>query len=405
MKLHFKTNLIITLLSFVIPMACSPFETGGKINPQVDEVKRSSTIEGVSKTVEDKITAGLISNQTPDDFDFIKLAWFYNSPINNDLKSVAENFKTFILTNDYNGEKETLKQMGATTPMIKYLAFFEIQDLTCEEQPWQNNVAYKIGDFCTIEQNHPEWFLYNKNGEKLCVDGFCMMDPGNEEWLNFWLERSIESQATNGWDGIFMDNVEASLDKRLNEEAVPEKYKNDQEYQKAIERALQYFYKAYYQPQGKPLYANIIAVNDWQVWLKYLNYLDGAMIEDFAVDWQDGYQTTDEWEAQMDAIEKAQASRKNMILVSQGIRDDYDREQFALASYLLINNGLSSFRYTNSQVYDEIWLYDNYKINLGVPLGVRYQDGDNWVRNFTHGGVTVNPVTNQSNIILYQDGS
>ena len=70
-------------------------------------------------------------------------------------------------------------------------------------------------------------------------------------------------------------------------------------------------------------------------------------------------------------------------------------------SYLLVNNGNSSFRYTNSQVYDEIWLYDNYKYDLGIPQGPRFKVGDQWIRKFSKGEVMVNPKSNESSITLY----
>jgi len=328
----------------------------------------------------------------------VQLAWFYNPPVNSDLQTLASEFDVFILTKDYNGEREALRTMGVKAPLIKYLAFFEIQDLLCSEQPWQNNVAFKIGDFCNIQNNHPDWFLRDNNGKPLCIEGFCMMDPGNSDWLSFWLQRAIETQEQHGWDGIFMDNVEASLGKRYDEDLVPANYTNDKSYQTAIEGALKYYYERYFKPQNRPLYANIIAVQDWTTWLQYLNYLDGVMIEDFAVDWDSGYKTVEEWESQMDAISSAQEIGKHVILVAQGKKTDEKRQEFSFASYLLVNEGKASFRYTEDQAYDEIWFYDNYEMNLGVPKAPRYREGNQWKREFSNGVVTVNPEKGISSI-------
>lgn len=397
-KKNVNTTLLITILLLISTVACVGLKYSStsiplKNNPE-EKQKTDGNILPYKETIQ--ATPEIISYD-----NLIKLAWFYNPPIDNDLQTIASNFDVFILTKNYNGERETLRRLGIKTPIIKYLAFFEIQDMPCDEQPWQNNVAYKIGDFCSIKDGHKDWFLKDSNEDPLCIDGFCMMDPGNQEWLNFWLQRAIETQEQNGWDGIFMDNVEASLGKRDEEDLIPAAYPENQKYQNVIVNALQFFYKAYFQPQKKPLYANIIAVDEWEVWLRYLNYLDGAMIEDFAVDWDSDFKTTEEWEEQMAAIEQAQTMGKNIILVSQGVRDDYDRQQFSFASYLLVNNGNVSFRYTEDRVYDEIWLYDNYKIDLGIPKGPRFKEGDTWKRNFSKGEVMLNPVDNNSDIIIY----
>jgi hypothetical protein len=89
---------------------------------------------------------------------------------------------------------------------------------------------------------------------------------------------------------------------------------------------------------------------------------------------------------------------KSIILVSQGTRDDTTLQRFAFASYLLINQGNAFFRYANSSKYREVWLYEDYGIDLGVPLGARYLDGQVWRRVFSNGTVMVNPETHEVEI-------
>jgi hypothetical protein len=38
-----------------------------------------------------------------------------------------------------------------------------------------------------------------------------------------------------------------------------------------------------------------------------------------------------------------------------------------------------------------IWFYDNYRIDLGQPLGPRYQEGKIWRRDFANGSVLIDP--------------
>jgi hypothetical protein len=262
-------------------------------------------------------------------------------------------------------------------------------------------VAENVGDFCELLSQHRDWFLQDANGNILSNDdGYKLMDPGNYEWRAYWLDRVRISQETLHWQGVFLDNVEASLEKRSRYGNIPAAYPEDASYQAAIEDNLRYLYTTYFQPQGRLLYANIISLQDAAVWFRYLQYLDGAMMEDFAVDWNDAYKRSYEWEAQMDIVEKTQALGKGIILVSQGSEFDHQRELFAFASYLLVNHGTAYFRYTNASSYDENWIYENYSDQLGPALGSRYRIDDVWVRDFTNGSVWVNLSTNTGGINL-----
>ena len=122
------------------------------------------------------------------------------------------------------------------------------------------------------------------------------------------------------------------------------------------------------------------------------------MIEDFAVDWSDGYLSRKEWENQMTLIETALATGKGLILVAQGSHSDLTRQQFAFASYLLVSNGRTAFRYANAHEYEGVWIYENYSDNLGAPLGPRYKEGAIWHRDFENGFITVNPPKHTSEI-------
>lgn len=340
---------------------------------------------------------------TPDygeNYQAIQLAWFYKPPAGGDLNAIAKNYSAFILTRMDEHERDALRFLGVNAPILQYLLFGEIQDPgSCIEQPMHNQVAEKIGDFCNIVKQHPDWFMnYIFGGVAANGDDYKLMDPGNEGWRAFWLERAQISQEQLGWQGVFLDNVEASLNKRIQNGGIPKDYLNDASYQAAIEANLRFLYENYFKPTGRPLFANIISVNDPAVWFRYMQYLDGAMIENFAVGWHDDYKSPSFWETQMDIVEKTQASGKAVILVSQGNEFDNARQVFALASYLLVNNGKAYFRYTNGETYDRNWLYDNYHLKLGKPLGPRYKEGDAWKRDFEKGKIMVNPVLNTASI-------
>ncbi|MBN1266390.1 MAG: hypothetical protein JXA25_12910 [Anaerolineales bacterium] len=336
----------------------------------------------------------------PTDFEPVRLAWFYKPPSNSNLDTLVDSYDFFILTRLDERERDEILQSGNKADMLQYLLFTEIMDPgSCTQQPWHNQVAEIIGDFCEIEANHSDWFLRGVTGGLLKNENnFVLMDPANQEWRDFWLERAKRSQEANGWRGVFLDNVEASLRKRYLTGLIPASYPTDAAYQAAVEDNLRYLYRSYFQPSGIPLYANIISLTDPSVWYRYIQYLDGAMIENFAVGWSRGDGTLAEWEMQLNIAEGTQAMGKDIILVSQGEPLDHERETFALASYLLINNGRAYFRYTHQSSYDLHWWYDNYEVDPGLPLKSRYKSGDEWIRDFTNGRVIVNPNTFQATI-------
>jgi len=126
--------------------------------------------------------------------------------------------------------------------------------------------------------------------------------------------------------------------------------------------------------------------------------MDGAMLESFAVDWHTGFRDEKEWQDQLAIVDQAQKLGKRVILVAQGDQDDFDRQQYAFASYLLVANGSAAFRYAKAKQYNQTWIYKNYDLDIGDPAGPRYQRDGLWKRDFTKGTVTVDPVNHKADI-------
>jgi hypothetical protein len=329
----------------------------------------------------------------------ISLAYFYKPPINMDVVTLGQNFNTYVLTHGDETYRNQLIANGIQSPILQYVSFEVIMDPgSCTSTPWKSQVAYKAGDFCSISQNHPDWFLLDANGNRLSDGGFYFMDPGNAGWRQFWVTRALEMQQLFGWNGVFIDNVEASLAKHQNAGRTLKLYPTDASYQTAVLGFLQYMYTGYFHPQGRPLYANIISIKNVSTWFAYIPYLDGAMQEGWAVDWSSGYLSQSYWLEDLALAEQTQAMGKQAILVSQGASNDSARQAFAFGSYLLVMNGKASFRYGDDKVYNEAWLYSNYNVDLGAPLGARYQSGNLWRRDFTNGYVSVDPINHTADI-------
>ena len=394
------SNKKIILLSLALLLITAGYWLFFKDAPQSGDIHSAITSLPLSSTQ----TATISSTPTAADSVMggsVRLAWFYKPPENESISVLAENFDFFILTHRDEEERDELRTLGVETTIYQYLDFVQIMDPgSCTKRPYGNQVAYQIGDFCKILKEHPSWFLRDEQGELIRHDSNVYMDAGNSEYRQFWLERTKQMQMEFGWEGVFIDNVEASLNKLLRVGAQPANYKNDSEYQAAIEGFLQYLHVQYFKPQEVPVMANIIEWNNQDVWFRYMQYLDGVMIESFSLDYNNDYLLVDEWEEDINLAVKTQALGKTVILVAQGNEEDQAREEFALGSYLLANDGLAYFRYTNSESYGLVWLYDNYSIELGLPLGPAYQTGNMWKRDFEQGSVIINPLTYSTEFIF-----
>lgn len=333
----------------------------------------------------------------------VQRVWFYRPPANVPLDFLARSEDLFILTKQDASVRDELVRLGAHGPFLEYLSFDAIYDPhSCTADPLHNQVADRPGDFCTIARDHPDWFLRDGQGNLLYEDEgdshYVLMDPSNAGWRNFWLDRARQSVEQGGWDGIFIDNVEASLNKRHKVGGIPAAYATDEAYQTAVQDFLRFIYTGYFGPQGHPLFANIIELQDPVVWFHYLENLDGVMDENFAVNWKGRYYSSAEWEQDLHRLEMAEQLGKRIVLVAPGSEGDLTREQFAFGSFLLIADTRATFRYTSPEAYEQAWVYDDWNLDLGAPLGPRYRVNAVWKRDFAHGSVIVDPAAHTAQI-------
>jgi hypothetical protein len=205
----------------------------------------------------------------------------------------------------------------------------------------------------------------------------------------------MEMKSLYGWDGVFIDNVEGSMRKIIRDGALSAEFQTEKAYRAAIADFLHHIRTHY----SGLLIGNIVSTNDTAVFRQYAQHLDGFMLEKFAVDWSNGYLDEDEWNDQLELVEWGLSTGRTVILVSQGDRDDTARQEFALASYLLVKDVQAAFRYTNSDNYREPWLYPNYEIDLGAAQGDRYEVDGSWRRDFEKGYVIVDPSTHEAEIV------
>jgi hypothetical protein len=333
----------------------------------------------------------------------INLAFFYKPPSNSDAAALTR-FGSIVLTAGDEKFRDQILAKGYDATITQYYRAEAIQDPgNCKAEPWKNQIAYKTGDFCNISKNRPDWFLLDTKGRRIRIQGgdYYRMDPGNAEWRKFFVNRLIEINQQRGWSGVFLDNLEAGLNQIERDGVRAAKYKNTAAYRLAVKGFVDYLYTHYAKKYNRPIMANIIARSpgDEKIWYLYMGSLHGAMQERWAVDWDHrDYLSAGDWNHDMALAEKTQKDGKFIILVAPGGKSDTNRQKFAFASYLLISNGKAAFRYSNASIYREIWMYDNYKLQLGSPLGPRYKTGSSWRRDFQKGYVIVDPVKHTATI-------
>jgi hypothetical protein len=146
------------------------------------------TISPTTKTVTpefnpgDILTPGPVSVFIPDPHKSVYLAWFYKPPEESQLNLLAQNYSLFILTHKDEKSRDELRALGVKSPIFEYLLLAEIMDMgSCDVIPFGNQIAYQIGDFCKISQEHPDWFLLDQEGRRIYYnDNMVFMDPGKD---------------------------------------------------------------------------------------------------------------------------------------------------------------------------------------------------------------------------------
>lgn len=327
-----------------------------------------------------------------------RLSWFYKPPRSqSDQQVVVSEFDSFILTR---GDEQFMSQVRRTRPGVRILQYFLLSQIIkpgAGEVEQRNNAAYLPGDFDRLWSQHPDWFLRDTNGDAIVEGGkYYRMDPGNDGWRSFWIERVKAANAR--WDGVFADNLDLSLIGFERKGIELARYPDDASYTDALAGFVGRIHQELSAATGKPFVPNLVhGSRNRDARNKYLDNIDGAMEEAWAVGWRSAYLSPDAWAAHLARVDLLQSRDKIVILVSQGDQSDDARQRFAYASYLLVAGPGVSFRYTHTGSYGQPWLYDTYDIPLGAPLGPRYRLADGTVRrDFAAGCVTVNASRRES---------
>jgi Hypothetical glycosyl hydrolase family 15 len=242
---------------------------------------------------------------------------------------------------------------------------------------------------------NPDWFLKDRNGKRLVFQHYPtsrVMDVGNPDYQDAGVARVISDAQAGGFDGIFLDDANASLRWVIaggSSQCV--KYPTDGAWQAAV-----YSFFANVAPQlqsaGLLVVANIGGSTVTKgLWPKWNGPLDGAMEESYT----NGGAGRDSlqnglWQARLG--HNLWSENHGKLSLNHAVTRTRGGARYALATMLLVENGHSAL-YASTDYDTEVWWpeYDLAK-RLGEALGpYRVLRNGDYRRDFTHGVVLVNP--------------
>jgi hypothetical protein len=293
-------------------------------------------------------------------------------------------------------ETKRLAELKAKSPTVKVLVYKNFS-FAAEKKTTSTSTGVSKQE----AEANPDWFLTNPAGERISSDGYkwlWAMDVGNPAYQQRWYDNVIAEVEAQGWDGVFLDDVNPTMKYSYDESQVA-KYPNDAAYSAATESALAYVGPKI-QARGK------LAIANFATWVEYsstqsnwLKYVSGALDEMF-VKWGrnsgEGYRSESQWTRQLEEVKYAASQGKQFIGFTQGSSGETEAARFGFGTVLLGTNGTASYAFTPNYT-TETWLPE-YDYDLGSPTAAETRDSNGvHRRTFGNGLVLVNPTgSNQS---------
>lgn len=312
---------------------------------------------------------------------------------------------------------DQLKKIKQYNPSIKILAYVTSQEI-------MTNAKYIPGFY--LRNNlfngiDESWYLKKANGEKISswpgtylLNSTDLARQVNGKTWNTYLPEFMHNRvmSTGLWDGIYYDNIWHEINWVAPDQVdINNDYQKDgqayvdQKWADGVKKLLSY---------SRQLEADdkIIMVNG-DIVDSYKPYVNGRMLESFPTPWgSDG-----SWEYSMQNYQLSDGPiYPTMITILNGNTDntgimDYKKMRFALVSSMIFDHGYFSFDHGTSD-HSQLWRFDEYKFDLGKPMGAAYTYLYNnpqaselmqksvWRRDFENGTVLLNSTTQQQAITL-----
>jgi Hypothetical glycosyl hydrolase family 15 len=304
-----------------------------------------------------------------------------------------------------------IPQLKAANPGLKALVYKNLTftvDYTCSNGVDSANNTAGVG-YCDAKANHPDWFLRDTGGSLIASSGYSshwLMDVGNPGYQAKWLGNVSSELKGKGWDGVFVDDTDASLDWHLNGRTVA-RYPSEAAWRSATRSALAAIGPSL-QSQGflvvpnvyAPWKADYDAVATWKDWLQFTS--GGA--QEYYTKWgmgSAGWLTGNDWTWREQFQQATDAAGKIFLGLTYAPKSDQHSQLFARATFLLMDGGHGGalvFESSDPEAQDPY--ASSWTADPGSPTGARYQVGSAWRRDFTDGTVVVNPTASPVTVSL-----
>lgn len=241
------------------------------------------------------------------------------------------------------------------------------------------------------------WLLHDSTtGQPFNYNGYPQLwgaDVGNPGYQDAWAGNVLARLRSDAWDGVFMDDVDATMKYNYANPQNIQEYPTDEAYAGATGRFL-----AAVGPRLKA--AGQLVVANIGAWVEYpdavrpwLPYLSGAMDEKF-LKWGaatgQGYRAQAQWLTQEAEIRDTEAAGDFFLGVADSDANDESAATYDYASALLMSAGHSYVSLAHDYA-TETW-FPEYDLVLGGGVGFGASDPNGIVRRvFSQGLVLVNP--------------
>jgi len=274
-------------------------------------------------------------------------------------------------------------------------------------------LVYLNGTFAQKNQGsaYPaQWYSRDANGDKIRSKGYgnYLMDPSKWGWIRSRAQTCARFLTSSGYDGCFLDMLGTTpLDpgyltgKPIN--ATTDDPWTPRQWLSAT-GALGASVKSAVSPAlvvGNGLRSGSYYFSSGQPSRRLLRKLDGGCAESWMrTAWQgvDAWPTTSTWRRNVDMLADAGAHGKTVLAFTKlwvGASDE-QRERwhrFALASFLLGDDGHSYFFFSGARTADPTRASALWRVRLGAASGDYFEKGGVFRRKFANGKVVVNPST------------
>jgi hypothetical protein len=272
--------------------------------------------------------------------------------------------------------------------------------------------------FSAVQSQHPDYFARDARGNLITVPLFPklhLMDQGNPGWRAMQATQAQAAAAKVGADGVYVDSMGPAAVGAGYTSSRPVSRGNHQPY--SAEEWLRYSVLTLNAVKarmgsGYVMFNGLIDGTEYRQDSHILatSDADGGMAEAFVRQAMSGINSypsanavQDELDmmADMDAKGKAFFGWTKTWAPSSTAQQREAWNRFALAIYLLGKGKESYYNFLPSRVVDRTSIfYANEQAAIGTPIGSYKVVGNSFVRLFTNGVVTVNPVTNDATIEL-----